>query len=92
MLKTNTLLLHVILDGYPVSLGGYCYELCSLYVGGEDHGASSSALMEKAHGMFIFSNVLSVLALVLMCCSRTFNQFRSIYTYSGYKNHTPLLK
>lgn len=71
MLKTNALLLHAILDGYPVSLGGYCYELCSLYVGGEDHGASSSALMEKAHGMFSFSNVLSVLALVLMCCSRT---------------------
>lgn len=53
------------LDGDSVSVGGNCYELCSLYVGGEDHGAPSSAPVEKALGMFPSNNVLSVLVFVV---------------------------
>lgn len=48
-----------------MSVGGYCYELCSLYVGGEDHGSTSSASVEKALGMFTSSDYLSDLVLVL---------------------------
>lgn len=53
------------LDGDPVFVGGYCYELCSLYVGGEDNGTPSSAPMEKALGMFPSFSVLSILVLGL---------------------------
>lgn len=69
------------LDGYPVSVGGYCYELCSLYVGGEDHGAPSSAPVEKALGMFTSSSVLSGLVLVLnSVLLQGTNKFRSVNT------------